>query len=117
MFRETEVFNLTLCDWLIVNADFNSFGHFISVNAPTNVSPGLNLWPPGVWPILTPGAWFWTNLVEDHYMMLQTKFGNPGPYGLGEEDFFFKEIFTMISLCKTCDPRGVANFDPERAWF
>ena len=102
---------LFVTDWLIeCYTDFNSFGHFISVNVPTNVSPGLNLWPLGCDQFWPQGHDF-NKLGRGQSMMLQTKFGNPGLYGLVEEDYFL--IFTIYSQCKTCDPRGVANFDPR----
>ena len=40
-------------------------------------------------------------------MMLHTKYQGSTPYGF-RQDFFL--CFPYISLCKTCDPRGVAIF-------
>ena len=42
-------------------------------------------------------------------MMLHTKYQSSRPSGYGEEDF---KDFPYISLYKTSDPWGGANFDP-----
>ena len=44
-------------------------------------------------------------------MMLYTKYQGFKPCGFRQEDFFY--VAPYISLCKTCDPRGLANFGPR----
>ena len=39
--------------------------------------------------------------------MLHTKYQSSRPYGFRQEDFL---MFFYISLCKACDPWGVAIF-------
>ena len=36
---------------------------------------------------------------EDHYTLLHTKYESSGPFGLGEEDFFFY-VFPIVSIWK-----------------
>ena len=69
--------------------------------------PMYNMWPP-VWGHFGPRGMIWTNLVEDHYMMLHIKYQCSRPCGFRQEDFF--HAFHHISLCKTCDPQGGAIF-------
>ena len=42
--------------------------------------------------------------------MLHTKYQSSKPYGFRQEDFFY--VSPYISLCKACDPWGVAIFGP-----
>ena len=35
---------------------------------------------------------------EDHYTLLHTKYESSGPFGLGEEDFFY--VFPIVSIWK-----------------
>ena len=37
--------------------------------------------------------------------MLRTKYQSSKPYGFRQEDFFHVFPYTLIRLCKTCDPR------------
>ena len=39
---------------------------------------------------------------EDHYTLLLTKYENSGPFGFGEEDFFY--VFSIVSLWELMTP-------------
>ena len=43
--------------------------------------------------------------------MLHTKYQSSRPCGFRQEDLFY--VSPYISLCKACDPWGVAIFDPR----
>ena len=51
-----------------------------------------------------------TIYVEDHELLLHTKYQSCGPSGFREEDFF---SFSYCKSMETIDPRGVAKFDPR----
>ena len=77
-----------------------------------NVFPYISLFKicdPRGGAIFGPRGIIWTNLVEVHYVMLHTKHQGSRPYGFRQEDF---STFSLLSLCKTCDPRGRAIFGP-----
>ena len=51
-----------------------------------------------------------TIYVEDHKLLLHTKYQSCGPSGFREEDFF---SFSNCKSMETIHPRGVAKFDPR----
>ena len=61
---------------------------------------------PRAWPVWTPGA-----RLAGHYTLLHTKYESSGPYGFGEEDFFY--VFPIVSLWELMTPRGRAIFYPR----
>ena len=61
---------------------------------------------PRAWPVWTPGA-----RLAGHYTLLHTKYESSGPYGFGEEDFFY--VFPIVSLWELMTPWGRAIFDPR----
>ena len=61
-----------------------------------------------------PRVTIWTNLVEDHKLMLHVIHETSAACGFREEDFFlYKSMKNMQNLnIQTLDPRGTATFDP-----
>ena len=52
----------------------------------------------------------WTNLVEVHKEMLNTKYQSSTPFSSEEQNF---EDGILCSNVQTCDPRGGDNLDPR----
>ena len=47
---------------------------------------------PGAWPVWTPGAPL-AAFIKEYYTLVHTTYESSGPYGFGEEDFFY--VFPM----------------------
>ena len=47
----------------------------------------------------------------EYYTLVQTTYESSGPYGFGEEDFFY--IFPIVSLRELLTPQGGAISDPR----
>ena len=75
------------------------------LNISLHISIGI-MWPLGrgqYWP----RAMTWTNLVEDHYTILHTKYESSRHNGSGEEDF---QSFSYTTPFKTADPQGQSQY-------
>ena len=72
-----------------------------------------NLWPtcdPRGRASFDPTSIIWTNLVEIHKEMLNTKYQSSTPSSSEEKNF---EDGILFSHVLTCDPKGGANLDPR----
>jgi hypothetical protein len=101
---------LCLSSIIVSSSYLDFFKVFLRFEYTCSYTYKENQWPYGTGPMLTTGAFIWTNLVDTHGNIFHGLYLSSSFLGFLKEDLF---SFHYIHIRKVNDPLGGANFDPR----